>query len=76
MENSKGEVRRWKADDVTIDFFCRIEDEIGNMDETVHSLLLGTHTQAEEAVQLNSRLQQLKEVLMIPKQMIEEAKGE
>jgi hypothetical protein len=74
MEYSKGEVRRWRADDVTLDLFNRIKNEIVSMDATVHSLLL--NGQPEEAGRLNARLQQLKEVEMLPTQMIEEAKGE
>jgi len=74
MEYSKGEVRRWTADGVTADLINRINAEIVSMDGTVHESLLSG--QAEQAAIINARLQQLKEVLMIPDMMLEDARGE
>ncbi len=76
MEYSKGEARRWLADEVTKDLFDRVASEIRSMDKEVHSLLQGEKEQIFQASILNARLQQLKEVLMIPDQMIDEARGE
>lgn len=74
MELIKGEVRRWLVDDVTADFFGRIKDEIQSMDASVHETLLKGNMEA--AAVMNARLQQLKEVLIIPDIMFEESKGE
>ena len=74
MELIKGEVRRWLADDVSVNFFGRIKDEITSMDETVHELLL--KGDKDGAAVMNARLQQLKEVTMLTEIMLEEAKGE
>ena len=74
---STEEVYRWRDDDVTQDVFARIVKNINGMDQEIHNLLLqGGEDQLMKAAFLNARMQQLKEVLTIHKDMIEDLKGE
>lgn len=74
MDYSKGQVRIWLANEVTVDFFDRVIAEIRSMDESVHELLLKGNM--DGAAVMNARLQQLKEVTMLPDTMKDEAEGE
>ena len=77
LEISVEEVYRWKDDDVTLEIFGRIVDKIKELDQEVHQfLLLGGDEELMKAAFLNARLQQLKEVLTIHDDLLEELRGE
>ena len=70
----KGEVRRWKDDDVTREMFKRINVKIETLDQDVHKLLI--EGEAEKALMPNAEMQSLKEVLEITDDLLEDAEGE
>jgi len=71
------EVHRWRDDDVTLEVFSRMIGKIRELDQEVHQhLLLGGEDELMKAAFLNARLQQLKEVLNIHEDILEELRGE
>ena len=70
----KGEVRRWKADDITKEMFDRIIYKINTLDQDVHRLLLEGNEKG--ALMPNAEMQSLKEILSITEDMLTDAEGE
>ena len=66
---SREEIRGWERDnEVTIEFMDRVKYQIEKFDVSIHALLYDG--KAEKALAINARMQQLKEVLLIPGGMI------
>jgi len=74
MVYSKGEIRSWANDDVTLEFMDRLKLMADTLDDDTHSALLAG--KEHMALAPNARMQQLKEVLMVVDEMLEEAEGE
>ena len=74
MDYSKSEIRRWAQDDVTLEFMDRLKLMAETLDEDVHGAL----SAGEERLALapNARVQQIKEILMLSDDMLEDGKGE
>ena len=75
---SREVVRGWENDnEVTIEFMDRVAYQIERFDQEIHETLLsGTEAAVEHAKATNARMQQLKEVLLIPEGMIKEGEDE
>jgi len=72
MEVSKEDLAQWMRNEVTVEFFDRINGEVDDMAGDIYSLLSSGDTQ--QASTLNTRRQQLIEVQGLYKQMMEDAK--
>ena len=70
----KGEVRRWLADEVTVELIDRVQAIIDTLDKDVHSVLLDG--KEHFALAPNARMQQCKEILIVMYDLLEDAEGE